>query len=161
MKKLIGLSLLAAVLAPASASAATSRGDLRRDRQDVREERGELRDAQRYGDRRDVREERSEYRDARREYRDDVQDWRQDRHRGQNRGYRRGHWNAPFGYSAFNPGHRVQPRYYGQRTYIANPGRYGLNGAYGAQRWVRHYDDALLIDIRTGTVRRVIRGFYW
>ena len=161
MKRLIGLSLMAAVLAPATVSAETTRGELRRDRQDVREERRELRDAQRYGDRRDVREERGEYRDARREYRQDLQDWRQDRRANHNRGYRRGHWNAPFRYNAFTPGYRIQPRYYGQRYYIANPNRYGLTGAYGSQRWVRHYDDALLIDIRSGTVRRVIRGFYW
>ena len=161
MKKLIGLSLIAALLVPVAASAATSRGELHRDRQDIREERGEYRDARRNGSWHDVREERGEYRDARHEYREDLQDWRQDRRRGNDRGYRGGQWSAPFGYSAFRPGVHIQSRYYGPRYSINHPGRYGLTHTYGSQRWVRHYDDALLIDVRTGTVRRVIRGYYW
>ena len=31
---------------------------------------------------------------------------------------------------------------------------------YG-QRWVRHYDDVLLIDTRRGIVIRVLNNFYW
>jgi Ni/Co efflux regulator RcnB len=132
MKKLIGLSLIAAVMVPVAAQAAASRGELYRDRQDIREERHEYHDAQRYGSPRDVREERGEYRDARREYREDVQDWRHDRRPGYHRGY-----------PAFRSGWHAQPR------------------AYGQHRWVRRHHDALLIDIRDGSVRRVIRGFYW
>ena len=29
------------------------------------------------------------------------------------------------------------------------------------QRWVRNYDDLMLVDIRRGIVIDVIRGFYW
>jgi Ni/Co efflux regulator RcnB len=134
MKTLIALSLLATTLVPAVASADTSRGELRRDRQDIREEREEYRDAQRYGSRRDIREERGEYSDARREYREDLRDWRGDR-----RHLDQGRWDQRSGYS------------YGGR---------GLPQARGPYRWVRDHRDALLIDIRNGSVRRVIPGFY-
>ena len=39
--------------------------------------------------------------------------------------------------------------------------RYRLPPAGRWQRWVRHYDDVLLVDTRRGTVIRVIRHFYW
>ena len=157
MRKLITLSLLAASLVPATAMAATSRGELARDRQEVREERRDLQHAQRYGDRRDVRDARDDYRDSRREYREDWRDYR----RGHAQVYRRGNWHAPFRYQNFRTGYRLQPSYYGSRYVIANPRYYRLPPAYGSQRWVRHYDDVLLVDIRTGVVRNVIRGFYW
>jgi Ni/Co efflux regulator RcnB len=134
MKTLIALSLLATTLVPAIASAETSRGELRRDRQDIREEREEYRDAQRYGSRSDIREEREEYSDARREYREDLRDWRGDRRHLSN-----GRWDQHHGYS------------YGGR---------GLPHVRGPYRWVRDHRDALLIDIRNGSVRRVIPGFY-
>lgn len=51
--------------------------------------------------------------------------------------------------------------YYAQRYWIADPGRYRLPPARGYQRWVRHYNDALLIDQRRGRVIDVIRNFYW
>ena len=67
----------------------------------------------------------------------------------------------PFRYERFAIGRRLPPAYYGRPYVIVNPGYYRLPPAYGAQRWVRHYDDVLLIDIRTGIVRDIIRGFYW
>jgi Ni/Co efflux regulator RcnB len=162
MKKLFGLLLVSAALLPVVSHAATTRGELRRDVQDIREEQREYRDAQRYGDRRDIREERGEYRDAKREYREDLQDWRQDRRGyGQRRGYGRGNWNAPFGYTSYRPGYRARPRHYSSRYAIGQGYSRGLPQAYRGQRWVRHHDDALLIDIRSGYVRRVVRGFYW
>ena len=157
MGKIIALSLLAASLVPATAMAGTSRGELARDRQDVREEGRDLRQAKRHGDRHDVRDARGDYRDAKREYHEDWRDYR----RGHAQVYHRGNWRAPFRYHAFNTGYRLQPGYYGPRYVIANPGFYRLPPAYGAQRWVRHYDDVLLVDIRTGIIRNVIRGFYW
>jgi Ni/Co efflux regulator RcnB len=132
MKKLIALSLLATAMVPAAALADTSRGELRRDRQDIREERDEYRDALRYGSRHDIREERDDYSDARREYREDLRDWRGD-HGGYNN-----RWNR--GYSAYS--------------------RRSLPYVRGPFRWTRHHGDALLIDIRNGSVRRVIPGFY-
>jgi Ni/Co efflux regulator RcnB len=134
MKSYLILSLLATAFVPAAALAHTSQGELYRDRQDVREERGEYRDALRYGSRHDIREERNEYRDARREYREDVRDWRDDRH--------------------------YRPRGYGDQKYGYQGHDYRLPRAGYGSRWVRHHGDALLIDIRTGYVRNVIRGFY-
>lgn len=171
-KKLILTALIAAVampvMAPATASA-QSRGELRRDRQEIREEQRELRRAQRYGDRRDVRRERRDVREARREYREDLRDrdrrWGRDDWRGwrdRNRGiYARGNWRAPFRYYGFRTGARIAPRYYGSRYFINDPWRYRLPPAGRWQRWVRHYDDVLLVDTRRGVVLRVIRNFYW
>lgn len=171
-KKLIWTALIAAVAMPAvapAAASAQSRGELRRDREQIREEQRELRHAQRYGDRRDVREERRDVRDARREYREDLNDrnrrWGNDDWRGwrdRNRGvYARGQWRAPFRYQGFRAGVRIAPLYYGSRYYINDPWRYRLPPAGRWQRWVRHYDDMLLVDTRRGVVIRVIRNFFW
>lgn len=168
MRKLITAALLAAsALAPAAANA-QSYGELRRDRQDIREERRELRDAYRRGDRGDIRDERRDLREARREYREDRRDFRQDRrddwraYRQGNRAlYRGGDWRAPFRYNSFRPGVRIGSPYYAQRYWINDPYRYRLPRAYGYQRWVRHYNDVLLIDTRRGIVLDVIRGFYF
>lgn len=87
MRKLIVSLMMAATIAPAVA-AAQSPGELRRDRQDIREQRRDLYEAQRRGDRRDVREARQDLREARREYREDLRD--RDRRWGRDdwRGYR-------------------------------------------------------------------------
>ena len=168
MKKIITAALLAAVAMPAAASA-QSNGELRRDRQDIRKEQRELNRAYRSGDRRDIREERRDVREAHREYREDLQDrnrrwgnndWRD--YRGRNRTvYARGNWRAPFGYTRFRAGVRIAPSYWGSRYAISDPWRYRLPPVGRYQRWVRHYDDVLLIDTRRGTVVRVIPGFYW
>ena len=75
--------------------------------------------------------------------------------------YARGNWRAPFRYQPFRPGVRIAPAYYGTRYVIADPWRYRLPAAPRTARWVRHYDDALLVDYRRGIVLDVIRGFYW
>jgi len=86
-------------------------------------------------------------------------DWRG--YRDSNRGlYARGNWRAPFRYNAFRPGLRIAPNYFGQQFWITDPWRYRLPPAQGYQRWVRHYDDVLLVDTRRGVVVDVIRGFY-
>lgn len=141
MRKLIIGLLAAATVLPATSAIAQSRYEVERSRDDVREERREYRDAQRYGDRRDVREERREYQDARREYRRDVRDWRDARH--YDRRYVR-------------PGVRVYSSYYAPRYVVARPWDYRLPRAYRNQRWVRHGNDYLLIDLRSGYVSRVI-----
>lgn len=168
MRKLITAALLAAsALAPAAAQA-QSYGELRRDRQDIREERRELRQAERRGDRGDIREERRDLEDARQEYREDRRDYRQDRrddwrsYRQSNRAlYQRGAWRAPFRYQTFRPGVRIGQPYYSQRYWISDPYRYRLPRAVGYQRWVRHYNDVLLIDTRRGVVVDSIRSFYY
>lgn len=173
MRKILIAGVIAATLTPAVAQAQRidrqERRELRRDRQDVREERRELNQARRTGDRGDIREERREYRGAVRELREDRVDARRDWNRNDWRGWRdhnrntyaRGHWRAPFRYRVFRPGVRLSVGYYSPRYYIADPWRYRLPRALSYQRWVRHYDDVLLVDIRTGRVIDVIRGFYW
>ncbi|KKI19298.1 RcnB family protein [Sphingomonas sp. Ag1] len=168
MRKLIVSLMMAATIAPAVA-AAQSPGELRRDRQDIREQRRDLYEAQRRGDRRDVREARQDLREARREYREDLRDrdrrWSRDDWRGyrnQNRAlYARGQWRAPFRYNQWRPGARIAPSYYAQRYWINDPWRYRLPPARPNTRWVRHYNDVLLVDYRRGTVLDVIRNFYW
>ncbi|MFN3519118.1 MAG: RcnB family protein [Sphingomonas sp.] len=168
MRKLIVSLMMAATIAPAVA-AAQSPGELRRDRQDIREQRRDLYEAQRRGDRRDVREARQGLREARREYREDLRDrdrrWARDDWRGyrnQNRAlYARGQWRAPFRYNQWRPGARIAPSYYAQRYWINDPWRYRLPPARPNTRWVRHYNDVLLVDYRRGTVLDVIRNFYW
>jgi Ni/Co efflux regulator RcnB len=168
MRKLILGALMAAVALPGMANA-QSRGELRRDRQDIREEQRDLRRAYRSGDRGDIREERRDLREARREYREDLNDrnrrWGRDDWRGwrnTNRNlYRGGRWSAPFRYNAWRPGVRIAPSYFGQRYWIADPWRYRLPPARYGQRWIRHYNDVVLVDHRRGIVIDVIRGFYW
>jgi Ni/Co efflux regulator RcnB len=167
MRKLIILGLMAAVAAPTAATA-QSRGEIRRDRQELREEQRELRQARRFGDRRDVRHERRDVRAARQELREDRADrraWRRDdwrSYRTVNRSlYSRGHWGAPFAYRSFRPGFSISAGFFSPRYVISNPWHYRLPAAHGYQRWVRHYDDLLLVDIRRGIVVDVIRNFYW
>ncbi|MGN6375133.1 MAG: RcnB family protein [Sphingomonas sp.] len=73
----------------------------------------------------------------------------------------RGHWRAPFRYHRFRSGIRIAPLYYGPRYYIGDPGYYRLPPAGPYRRWVRHYDDVMLVDVRTGVVLRVYRDFFW
>lgn len=153
MRKLILTALVAATVMPVAAEA-QSRDDLRRDRRDVRDDRRDVRE-----DRRDLREDRRDYRDDRNRRWGDN-DWRDWRNRNRS-DFTRGNWRAPFRYYAFRPGVRIAPTYYGSRYWLADPWRYRLPPAGYNQRWVRHYDDLLLVDTRRGVVIRVINNFYW
>jgi len=57
----------------------------------------------------------------------------------------------------------VVPRtYWGSRYYVSNWSNYRLpQPARSYYRYVRHYDDLLLINTRNGRVIQVYRGFYW
>ena len=173
MRKLILTALATAIALPAlsAPAAAQSRGEIRRERQDVREEQRELDRAYRSGDPRRIRAERRDVREERREYRGAVNDRRADRNWGRDdwRGWRdrnravyaRGNWRAPFRYNSFRPGVRIAPTYFGQRYWINDPYRYRLPAIRGPQRWVRHYDDVILVDTRRGVVLNVLRNFYF
>ena len=50
---------------------------------------------------------------------------------------------------------------YGNRYWINDPWQYRLPEAYGPYRWVRYYDDALLVDIYSGEVVDVMYDFFW
>lgn len=156
MRKIMILGLIAAAAMPSMAMA-QSAGELRHDRREIREERRDLRQAQRHGSARDVREQRRDVRDARREYREDWRDYRT-----RNRDvYRAGRWNAPFRYQAWNAGSQMRPSYYNSRYYISDPYRYRLPRPGANQRWVRHYNDVVLVNVRTGRVMTTHRSFFW
>jgi Ni/Co efflux regulator RcnB len=156
MKKTFLIAAAAiATLSPVAAQAQTR--ELERDRREIREERREYRDAQRYGDRGDVREERREYREAKREYREDWRDYKQ-RNRNAFRGNR---FDAPFRYRSFNSGISIGRSYYAPRYYVNNYGNYRLPAPGRNLRYVRHYDDVLLVNVRTGRVVQVHRNFFW
>jgi Ni/Co efflux regulator RcnB len=156
MRKLIILGLIAATAMPGAAMA-QSRGEVRDSARELRQEQRELRDARRYGDRRDVREERRDVREARREVREDWRDYR----RSNRNVYRAGSWRAPFRYTRWNEGARIRPVYYSSRYYISDPYRYRLPRPGNNLRWVRHYNDVLLVNVRSGRVMQVHRGFFW
>ena len=94
--------------------------------------------------------------------RDRRHDWR--RHRDYNRHlYRWGFYRDPFGWS-YRPwriGWYLHPRHFSSRFWIGDPWRFRLPVVYGPYRWVRYYDDVLLVDLRTGRVVDVIRNFFW
>lgn len=159
MRKFIISALMAATVLPAGGAMAQSYGEARRSQEQVRRDRQDLRDAQRYGDRRDVREARRDLRDSRQEAREDWRDYRQ-----ANRNvYRLPRYVAPRGY-AYRPignGGVLRPAFYGRSYWIADPYRYRLPPANGAQRWVRYGNDVVLINTRNGRVQRVIPNFFW
>lgn len=146
----------------------------RRDHRDYRRN-GASRDEHR-GDHRDLRREhRSDHRDYRRDTQRDQRswnrDWRSDRrynyrsHRNSHRStYRLGHYNAPYRdyrYRRLNIGFSIGSLFYGNRYTINDPWQYRLPQAYYPYRWVRYYDDALLVDTRRGRVVDVIYGVFW
>lgn len=169
MRKIILAMLAATVAVPAMSApaAAQSARELRRDRADYIDAQREYRQALRHGDRRDIHDERRDLNRARADYRQTLRErqWRRDDWRGYRNGHRnlyaRGNWNAPFRYQAFRSGAAVGRPFYGQRYWVSDPGRYRLPPARGAQRWVRHYDDVVLVDTRRGRVIDVVRNFYW
>lgn len=175
MRKTIIAGLLAATLTPVAAQAQYSpitpseRRELRRDREDIRDERRDLNRAYRQGDPREIREERRELRGAQREYREDRRDARTDWGRDDWRAYRNGNrnlyrgssWRSDNRYQTFRPGIRIGVGYYSPRYYVNDYGRYRLPRPGYNQRWVRHYNDVLLVDVRSGYVVNVLRNFYW
>ncbi|MFN3747332.1 MAG: RcnB family protein [Sphingorhabdus sp.] len=98
-------------------------------------------------------------------------DWRSDRrydwrgHRERYRSYYRpGRYYAPYRdyrYRRFSIGIHIGSPFYSSRYWIADPWYYRLPPAYGPYRWVRYYDDVLLVDVRNGYVVDVIHDFFW
>jgi len=148
-------AVIATTLTPMAAQAQTR--ELQRDRQEIREEKRDVRDARRYGDRQDVREERRDVRKARQEYRED---WRQYRERNRS-AFRGARFEAPFRYRSFNNGVAIGSSYYAPRYRVNNYTNYRLPHPGRFQTYVRHYNDVLLVNTRTGRVIRAYRGFYW
>lgn len=100
------------------------------------------------------------------------QDWRRDRrydwrgYRNYNRDYYRlPRYSSPYGYSygyrRFSIGIILNRLFYNDRYWIDDPWAYRLPPAYGPYRWVRYYDDVLLVDLRNGRVVDAIYDFFW
>jgi Ni/Co efflux regulator RcnB len=152
--KLLIAAVIATSFTPMAAQAQTR--ELQRDRQEIREEKRDVKDARRYGDRQDVREERRDVRDARQEYREDWREYRQKNRRA----FQATRFNAPFRYRTFNNGVTIGASYYAPRYRVSNYQSYRLPNPGRYQTYVRHYNDVLLVNTRTGRVVRAYRGFY-
>jgi Ni/Co efflux regulator RcnB len=98
-------------------------------------------------------------------------DWRSDRrydwnrHRREYRNvYRPGRYYAPYSSYYYRPlivGHYLNSGFYGNSYWLSDPWEYRLPAAYGPYRWVRYFDDVLLVNIHNGMVVDVIRNFFW
>ena len=64
-------------------------------------------------------------------------------------------------YHRLNIGFFLDSLFFGSRYWIDDPWRYRLPEVYGPYRWVRYYDDVLLVDIYSGEVVDVIYDFFW
>jgi len=98
-------------------------------------------------------------------------DWRNDRrydwrsYRDRNRTiYRMPRYEAPrwgYSYRRWSPGYRWDSWYYSPSYWIADPWYYRLPPAYGDYRWVRYYDDAVLVDLRSGMIIDIIYSVFF
>lgn len=108
--------------------------------------------------------------------------WRNERHGGRWNNYwrndRRWNWramrnrdrdrfhlpayHAPHGYRyhRFYRGNRLA-RFLFASQFWFDANEFGLPPAYGPYRWVRYYNDALLVNIYTGEIEDVIPNFFW
>jgi hypothetical protein len=108
---------------------------------------------------------------GRTDYRRWNNDWRRDNrynwshYRSVNRGiYRLPRYYSPYrgyNYSRLSIGFFLSSGFYGQNYWINDPWAYRLPPAYGGYRWVRYYDDVLLVDVYSGEVVDVIYDFFW
>ncbi len=145
------------------------RRDDRRDyRDDRRDDRRDYRQDRRYGDWRDTRADRRSWDDNRnwnRSWRGDRRyNWNQ--YRATNRHvYRLPRYYAPrgynYGYRRFSIGLTIGSMLFAPDYWINDPFYYRLPPAYGPYRWVRYYNDALLVDVRSGYVVDVIHDIFW
>jgi hypothetical protein len=101
----------------------------------------------------------------------DRNDWRRDnrydwqRYRDRNRSvYHIGGYYAPYrgyAYRRLSIGFTLGSMFYGNNYWLDDPWQYRLPPVYGAYRWVRYYDDVLLVDTYSGEVVDVIYDFFW
>lgn len=163
-----------------------ARRDVRQDRGDWRERRRDDWRDDRRDTRRDYRDDHRGYRADRRDDRDWAgwgrnaygggtvwnRGWRNDRrydwnrYRDSNRGlYRLPRYYAPGGYGyqyrRFGLGATLSRSLFEPSYWIDDAWGYRLPPAYGPYRWVRYYDDALLVDLRTGRVIDVVNDIFY
>jgi len=99
--------------------------------------------------------------DANRWRNDNRYDWRSWRdHHGD---LFRSRYYAPRGYHyrSVYRGFFLEPFFYGSSYWLADPYEYRLPPVEWPLRWVRYYDDALLVDVTTGEVVDVVQGFFY
>ena len=89
----------------------------------------------------------------------DWWNWR-NRHRSL---FRLGYYYDPFGwdYQRYGIGWRMWPSYYRSSFWLNDPWEYRLPYAPPGFRWIRYYDDAILVDTWDGRVVDVIYNFFW
>ncbi|MEO6093542.1 MAG: RcnB family protein [Novosphingobium sp.] len=78
--------------------------------------------------------------------------------------YRIGRYRSPYNdwsYRRLSIGFSLAPLFYSSSYWIDDPYTYRLPQAYGPYRWVRYYDDALLVDIYSGEVVDTIYDIFW
>jgi len=99
-------------------------------------------------------------RDWRRDNRYNWQTWR-----SHNRDvFRLGRYTPPYrgyDYRRLSIGFYLDTMFFGPNYWLDDPYAYRLPPAYGPYRWVRYYDDALLVNIYDGEVVDVIYDFFW
>ena len=74
-----------------------------------------------------------------------------------------GFYYDPFGwgYQPYQIGWRLWPNYYSSSYWINDPWRLSPALCAAGLRWVRYWDDAMLVDTVTGEVVDVIHNFFW
>jgi hypothetical protein len=97
--------------------------------------------------------------------------WRNDRRfdwvgwRGAHRDvFHPGYYYPPYGgyaYSRIGIGYMLDEAFLDERYWIEDPGTYHLPPVWGTYRWVRYYNDCLLIDIDTGQTVEVLYNVFW
>lgn len=91
-------------------------------------------------------------------------DWRANRYRNR-AAYRLPRYYAPSGwrsgYQRFGIGVTLSSFLWGQNYWINDPFSYRLPDTWGPYRWVRYYNDALLVDVRSGRVVDVEYDIFW
>ncbi|MFM5917958.1 MAG: RcnB family protein [Novosphingobium sp.] len=158
MRKILIAALAASALVPSMASAQSAR-EVRNDQREVRQDRQDARQYQRQGNYKKAAAARQEAREDQRELREDWRDYRNS-HR---QVFQRGAYYAPRGmrYRPVSVGYTFQPAFYSSRYWLNDYGTYRLPNPGYNHRWVRYGNDAVLVDIRTGRVLRVISAFFW
>lgn len=78
--------------------------------------------------------------------------------------YRLGSYYSPYRNYSYRPlsiGFFLDSLFFSNRYWINDPWQYRLPDVYGPYRWVRYYDDAVLVNVYSGEVVDVIRDFFW
>lgn len=95
---------------------------------------------------------------------DDRYDWNHYRYSNRNL-FHLPRYRAPYGwgygYRPFGIGSILDDVFFAESYWIDDPYEYRLPEAYGPYRWVRYYNDALLVDIETGEVVDEVDDIFW